>query len=170
MGSDNPKWKEKVDVTWEEYFNPPAATPHKGLVAIVRELENEIGKEKTHEILSRVANKRETQRIRTPKGSPDDIFKEWVRLNTPSNSYMQHAINPVVIESTNRRHSIRISDCLWAKTFRELDAEDIGYLWTCKTDFATTKAFHPDIVMIREKSLMQGDDCCEFTWYWKEDE
>jgi hypothetical protein len=171
MSSDTPeKWKEKVDLTWEEYFDPPAATPHKGIVAIARELENEIGKEKAHEILSRVANNLQTRRIKTPKGSPDEIFEEWVKLNTPSNSYMQHAINPEVLETTNRRHSIRISDCLWVKTFREMGAEDIGYLWTCKTDYATVKAFHPNIVLIREKTLMQGNDCCEFTWYWKEDE
>jgi hypothetical protein len=52
----NPKWKEKMDITYEEYFNPPWYIPHIGIVRIARELENELGKEKAHNIMGRCTN------------------------------------------------------------------------------------------------------------------
>ena len=46
----NDKWKEKVDLTYEEYFKSP---PHPGeaYITLVREMEQTLGREKAHEIL-----------------------------------------------------------------------------------------------------------------------
>lgn len=48
MSSDNPKWKEKLDITYEEYFSPSPLIPHPGIVNLVREMEQPLGKERTH--------------------------------------------------------------------------------------------------------------------------
>ena len=53
----NPKWKEKVDITYEEYFNPPWYIPHIGIVQIARELEKEVGREKAFRIISRAVQR-----------------------------------------------------------------------------------------------------------------
>jgi hypothetical protein len=55
-----------------------------------------------------------------------------------------------------------------AKTFKELNATDIGYVLNCRPDFAMAKAQHPKLRLKRTQTLMQGDDCCNHTWYWKE--
>ena len=59
---------------------------------------------------------------------------------------------------------IKYTECLWAKTFRESDAADIGYAGICYSDYPDSKAFNPKLKLIREKTLMQGDDCCHFKW------
>jgi hypothetical protein len=59
---------------------------------------------------------------------------------------------------------IKYTECLYAKTFREADAVDIGYAVLCHQDYPWTKQFNPKLKLIREKTLMQGDDCCHFKW------
>ncbi len=44
--------------------------------------------------------------------------------------------------------------------FREEGAADIGYAGICHPDFAAASGFNPKIKLIRSKTLMQGDDCC----------
>lgn len=54
------------------------------------------------------------------------------------------------------------TECLWAKTFREAKAEDIGYAGICYQDYPLTKAFNPKYKLVRTKTLMEGHDCCNF--------
>jgi hypothetical protein len=41
-------------MTLKEYFTTPFLIPHEGFVKLVKELEKEIGKEKTHKIVAKV--------------------------------------------------------------------------------------------------------------------
>jgi len=52
--SSNPKWETPITMTLKEYFTTPFLIPHEGFVRLVRELEKEIDKEKTHKIVARV--------------------------------------------------------------------------------------------------------------------
>jgi hypothetical protein len=53
MSSDIPeKWKRKIDITYEEYFNPLWFLPHIGLIELVRELEGVMGTEQAHTSLT----------------------------------------------------------------------------------------------------------------------
>jgi hypothetical protein len=59
---------------------------------------------------------------------------------------------------------MEFTECLWAKTFRAADAADIGYAGFCYQDYSSAIAFNPKLKLIREKTLMQGHDCCHFKW------
>ena len=54
----------------------------------------------------------------------------------------------------------RITECLWAKTFCEANAGDIGYACLCHAEAAALHAFNPRIKLTFTKTLMQGHDCC----------
>jgi len=58
--------------------------------------------------------------------------------------------------------------CARADIYREWEAEDIGYLVECKGDFAAVAAQHPNLRLERTKTLMEGDDCCDFKFIWEE--
>ena len=64
---------------------------------------------------------------------------------------------PTVVE-------VRVTRCLWAQTFREAGAADIGYAMVCHPDFLAGPAFNPKIRMTRTKTLMLGDDLCNHRW------
>lgn len=43
------------------------------------------------------------------------------------------------------------------------------YQMTCATDPHLAAAFNPRIGLRRAKTLMQGDDCCEFVYFYRDD-
>ena len=69
-----------------------------------------------------------------------------------------------ILEKLPDQGSVKIAECLFAKTFRENDAGDIGYAAICHADFAVTAEFNPKIKLTRNKCLMSGDDCCLFEY------
>ena len=69
-----------------------------------------------------------------------------------------------VLNDSQNVFEIKFTECLWAKTFREADASEIGFAGVCYQDYPMTKAFNPNIKLIRDKTLMQGQDCCHFKW------
>jgi hypothetical protein len=65
-----------------------------------------------------------------------------------------------IIQDTNTVFEMKVTECIWAKAFNELNAADLGFKLLCSADFVTAEAFNPKIKLIRDKTLMQGFDCC----------
>jgi len=53
----------------------------------------------------------------------------------------------------------RVTECLWAKTFKDANAADLGHACICHPDYAAIEAFNPEFEMVRDKTLMEGHDC-----------
>ena len=84
MGSDfKEKWKEKVDLTYEQYFNPPWLVPHKGIVALARALtralERELGKQKAHKVIVETAERLKLEGIEPLQGDIEEAFQEFTQ-------------------------------------------------------------------------------------------
>jgi hypothetical protein len=94
---------------------------------------------------------------------PERSLKDWIADSQVflNNELYKNALSFEVVNSTDTAYEMKITECLWAKTFREADAADIGYAGICYSDYATTKAFNPKLKFIREKTLMEGGDCCQ---------
>ena len=73
-----------------------------------------------------------------------------------------------IVEDTDTAFEIEVTECLWAKVFRESGASDIGCATVCHQDFAFAEGFNASIKLVRTKTLMQGDDCCDHRWVWEE--
>jgi hypothetical protein len=72
-----------------------------------------------------------------------------------------------IIEETDKVYEMKVTECLWAKTFRDQNAADIGYATICHGDFSEARAYHPKLKLERTKTLMQGHDCCNHRWTWE---
>ena len=59
---------------------------------------------------------------------------------------------------------VKVTKCVHADSFKELNAAHIGEKLICSGDFAISKGFNPQIKFTRPKLLMTGDDCCHFLW------
>ena len=70
------------------------------------------------------------------------------------------------LKDTDRRQAYRVTRCMWAEIFPELDARDIGF-WLCEGDEPMASTFNPAIGFQRSKTLMEGDDCCDHIFYLK---
>ena len=81
--------------------------------------------------------------------------------------FWDHVETKVITEESDTIIASRITECLYAKTFRDAGAPDIGYAWACHGDFAWDQAFNPKIRLIRDKTLMNGDEYCYFRRVWE---
>jgi hypothetical protein len=71
------------------------------------------------------------------------------------------------IEQTSKSYELKVTECLWAQTFREANAGDIGFASICYGDEVMATAFDKRLKLIRTGTLMQGDDCCPCRWVWE---
>lgn len=72
------------------------------------------------------------------------------------------------LELTNKVFEIKVTNCLWSKTFRDKNAADIGYATMCHGDFSSSAAYHPKLKLERTKTLMEGHNCCNFRFTWND--
>jgi len=165
------KWQDKVDITYEDYFRAPFYIPHKGAVELARELEGFMGKEKALETVEKVFERLAIDQAKKQvEEKPINSFEEYKNASKESmkQPLISHATNLIIVEETSKKLSTNITECLFAKTFKEMNATDLGYIICCKPDFATTKIYNPKLNMTRTKTLMQGDECCNPTVTWEE--
>jgi len=69
-----------------------------------------------------------------------------------------------VVEDVPTAFEIKVTECLWAKVFREAEAADIGHACCCYPDFAQVRAFNPRIKLTLTQTLMQGHPCCKIRY------
>ena len=88
-------------------------------------------------------------------------FTNWAK---ETDRFWEHVLTFAIVEDVDSAFEVKVTECLWAKTFRENDAADIGYASICHGDFAMCQGFNPKIRMERTKTLMEGHDCCNHRW------
>ncbi len=172
MSSDNPKWKEKMDITYEEFFNQPVYIPNMGVVLLTRALERELGKEKAHEILFNTAKKANVDMIKGLKKHGDvNSLRDFLELvnELTDNPIFEHAVSGETVELTDDRLVHRNTKCLFAKAWREMDAADIGYLLNCRGDIIIAETASPHLTLKLSKTIMQGDEYCLYEYTWREE-
>jgi hypothetical protein len=156
------KFAEDSKMSFEEVFN---VAYKDGSIPLLKALANDVGKEKFIEMLKKAtaqvvdeATKKQAEKL--PKRDLAAFLAE-----VKADSYFwKHVLTFGFVEDTEKAAEIKVTECLWAKTFREADAADIGYATLCYGDYAAAPAFNPKMKMIRTKTLMQGHDCCNHRW------
>jgi len=99
---------------------------------------------------------------------PSNDFTAFHRQLREPNYFWRHVLTFDIVEDTPRTFGLRVTECLWAKTFREIGAEELGYALICHPDYDICRGFNPRITMTRSKTLMQGHDHCDHCWTWSD--
>ena len=73
-----------------------------------------------------------------------------------------------VVEDSEKRFAVKITNCRYADFFKEQGFPEIGYALHCVLDFGEVEAFCPNITLKRSKTLMQGDEYCNHCYEMKE--
>ncbi len=158
------KFLAQSEMTFEIVYRF-AFSNYAGMMKVMRD---EIGNDKFMETLRGAANKLGTEYGKKQAESvPRNDLAGFVTIPEKSKRFCEHVLTTEVVESSDSRHQIKITECLWAKTFRHADAADIGYATICYPDFAMAEGYNPKLKLLRTKTLMQGDDCCDHCWVMK---
>lgn len=162
------KFQEKIGLTYEQYFRDKYGE----IIHLAMELERIFGREKAFEIIGKareryVVELTKNELRREPIRNFED-FKVIEKKKEYDSPHRSHVLTFTYAEETSTKLTFHITECLHAKTFKEMKATDLGYIICCHPDFANAQACHPKIKLRRTKTLMQGDRYCNHTFYWDE--
>lgn len=153
---------EKADMTYEDFFKVAYGEQ---AIPVMNNLSGQIGKDRFLEMLQKATSEIAVRRVEEEyrKQPKRDLATYLADLKNPPPLY-QHALTFEFVKDTEKEAEVKITECLWAKTFRQANAADIGYSLICHGDIAAIKAYNPKITLTRSKLLMKGDDECRFRW------
>ena len=155
------KFLESSEMSFQQVFNFAYTENY---IPMLQAIASEMGKDKFIEILKRASSeigKKGGQNMAQSFGKND--MASWAAF-WKEDELGKHAATFEFIEETDIAFEFKVTECLWAKTFRDTDASDIGYASICYGEYASATAFNPKMKMILTKTLMQGDDCCNPRW------
>lgn len=161
------KFTEKMEETYEQLF----LIRYHDIVQLAREFERAVGKEETFKIIGDLFDRMGVEMVKKmTEKEPINTFEDFTASYKDAlcSPLFSHALTAVVEEETPKKLKLCVTECLWAETFRKMNAQDLGYVISCQPDFSMARAFHENIRMERTKTLMQNDDCCNHTYYWEE--
>lgn len=157
VSSDKHKFLEDSGMTFKDVYSF-AFQGH--FIPIMQNLANVIGKDKFIEILKKASSEAGAQNMKNMiKNLPKKDLATLASFMT-ANPIFKKVLTYEIVEESDKAFEIKVTECLWAKTFRDANALEIGYASICHPDFASARTYNPKIKMIRTKTLMQGHDCC----------
>jgi hypothetical protein len=142
---------------------------YEDFIELMQFLAGQVGKEKLLDMLKRGSDEyaqKEAQKYlkKLPK---NDFATFKAQYKEKPNRFWEHVLTSVITEDTDRSIAKKITECLYAKIFRDAGAADIGYAYECYYDFPAAQAFNLKLKLIRTKTLMAGDDCCNPRYVWE---
>jgi hypothetical protein len=137
-----------------------------GSIPLLKTLAEEQGRHRFVETLKAASAKTAAEQARkqAPPAPGNTLSAMLGDFLEGDSRFWSHVLSHTFTEKTESVVEARVTRCLWAQTFREAGAADIGYATICHPDFFSCTAFNPKIHMTRTKTLMQGDDHCNHRW------
>ncbi len=165
QSEDNHKFDQPFDrkLTFKQFF----AMRYRESIDLAKALVEELGKEKTIALLKKhtAARMREAGQAQA-KRSPDTNFSTYVATFKDPERY-KNTLTMDIVEDTDKAFELKVTECLWAKTYLDADAGDIGFASVCFGDYAWAESFNPQIKMVRDKTLMEGAPICNHRYIWE---
>ena len=159
------KFLEDSGMSFQEVFE----FAYKEFIGTMQFFAGQFGKAKLLELLQKDSDEyaiREAQEY-LKKLTKNDFATFRAQYREKPNRFWEHVQTRVITEDTDRSIAKKITECLFAKVFRDAGAADIGYSYSCYYDFPSARAYNPKLKLIRTETLMAGDDCCNPRYVWE---
>jgi len=78
-----------------------------------------------------------------------------------------NALAYAVVKQAPDAFEVDVTECLYAKFYKEMEAPELGFLLTCSVDFPMTEGFGADVQLTRTQTIMQGASHCDFRYRLK---
>ena len=140
MSEEIHKFDEELKriLTYRQYY----ATRYREYIQLAKALEKELGKEKAIQFLKKYSEERMLQYGKSHASkSPDNSFHTYTDTFRDLNRY-KNTLTMEIIEDTEKAFELKVTDCIWATSFLEADAGEIGYASVCYGDYAWAEGFN----------------------------
>jgi hypothetical protein len=162
---DNLRFQSPTNFTYEQLFN---FTFKNWFISYMQRLQKEMGTEKFLGLLTKVGDAHYRSGVSQNFKEIEDKSVQSLIENfwepTQKSRFGSAMITIEINKKSKDKGIVKMTDCLFAKTFRENDASDIGYAAICSADFGVTDEFNPNIKLTRNECLMHGDERCLFEY------
>jgi L-2-amino-thiazoline-4-carboxylic acid hydrolase-like protein len=78
------------------------------------------------------------------------------------------ALDYEVVKQTPDAFEVNVTQCRYAKFYKEIGAPELGFLLTCSADFSMAEGFGTDVQLTRTQTMMQGASHCDFRYTLKQ--
>lgn len=163
MVQESHKFQNKVSLTFEQHFRMMFAN----VVSLLRDLEDEVGTECILNVITKSSKRRGAEMAGEKRVASFEEFKEYWKAASKDHFFA----NSVTVEfpsETDTELQCNYTECLFAKTFKDLGAAELGKIMACDPDYTFAQALSPHLHLERTKTLMEGHDCCDHKYIWKE--
>ena len=133
-------------------------------IPMMRELTDRVGMDVIEEASANAMKKRVKEYVKRLERRDLATLAAFFKSPSP---IAKHTFTREIIQDTDTVFEMKFTECLWAKTFREAQAADLGFSCICFADYAMAETYNPKITLIRNKTLMQGHDCCNHKYVFK---
>lgn len=150
-------------LTYRQYYR--ATNSRK--IRLIKTMIKELGEDRAIEII-----KTDTRESALAMGKRQAQAAEKNDLNTYVNMFRdperyKNTLTKKIIEDTERAFELKVTECLFAQPYIESGLSgDVGFAALCYMDYFWPKGFNEKIKLIRDKTLMQGHDCCNHRYIW----
>jgi hypothetical protein len=136
------KFQEKVQsgMTYEVYFRDRCH----GMVCLAGELDQVLGRKKALEIMGKARDRYVVEITKKERGLANS-FEDFKASEKAENAspYFSHTLTLTYPEETPNKLTLHVTECLWAKVFKEMKATDLSYVLHCQPDLLIQKHATP---------------------------
>tara|TARA_Y100000996_G_scaffold116610_1_gene86732 strand:- start:531 stop:1520 length:990 start_codon:yes stop_codon:yes gene_type:complete len=134
------------------------------LIPLIRNLEKEIGKELAHQLarnaIKEIAEKQGKDFSSMIKRDDLDGFQSIQETWSGAGTDIIYEI----LESNKNEFNFNVTKCRFAEMYKQLGAEDLGYILSCGRDFSLSSGYSENIHLDRTKTIMEGASFCDFRY------
>jgi hypothetical protein len=130
---------------------------------MVAAFEQELGHEKTKEILARVVTQlaqEKGQEIRLTV--PDDTMTSFAETWEPW--LRDDALQIDMLTLNPEQFHFNVTRCRYAEMYRDLGLTDLGYTLSCNRDASLIEGFSDRYTLTRTQTIMEGAAYCDFRY------
>lgn len=149
--------KHKFQLNWTQTYEEAFRWRYLYYIDLMKKIGEYTGRD---ELITMIKNATDEYILADATYDKDFNFSRWIE----GGKVYENMMTKEIVELTDRTYEMKVTECLWAKVFKENDATDIGYATVCYSDFASAKAAHPKVRLERTKTIMEGDAFCNHRW------
>ncbi|MHA1960993.1 MAG: L-2-amino-thiazoline-4-carboxylic acid hydrolase [Candidatus Thorarchaeota archaeon] len=157
------KFQGQAPVTYEQFF----IRRYSGLIDFYKELEKTVSKEHLRDVLRNWSERSSVDSVGDLRVENFEEFKEYWKT-VSYGDYFSQVVTVEFPHETDKELRCKYTECLFAKTFRDLGAEELGKIIGCDADHIFVETMNPKLKLKRTKTLMEGHGECNHTFIWDE--
>ena len=138
------------------------------LVPLVKALQAELGEERANAIVRKALGPLYRKYGETwARSQGARSLGEMAALTFEKLYAAGEALEYEVIKQTPDAFEANVTECRYAKFYKEIGAPELGFLLTCGADFAHAEGFAGNVQLTRTQTIMQGASHCDFRYALK---